>query len=96
MYIYTGLKPFYIGRKPPRRTRLWAHHDYTNSWEWDVGTSGHTLVSQTLAYLRRPGREPRSPGYMTSLLQGPTTLSTRPYTGFSKISKLMLTGHVKM
>ena len=34
-------------------------------------------------YLCRPGCEPRSPGYMTSLLQGPTTLSTLPYTNMS-------------
>ena len=32
----TGPKPFYIGRKPPRRTRLWAFYDYTNTMLWDI------------------------------------------------------------
>ena len=42
------MEAFYIGRKPPWRTSLWAHHDYTNTmvWELDVRTSGHTPVSQ--------------------------------------------------
>ena len=40
-------------------------------------------AKKTPAYLSQPGREPRSPGFMISLLQGPTTLSTRPYTGYT-------------
>ena len=28
----TGPKPFNIGRKPPRRTRVWAFWEYTTRW----------------------------------------------------------------
>ena len=31
----TGPKPFNIGRKPRRRTRVWAFWDYTNTMVWE-------------------------------------------------------------